>query len=510
MLPVIKRWALVLMLMPMSVWATDLRLDDGLLGTSAGVGAEEAVMTPNNSQTMPARESSSAAVNGNTDTSLPVRMLMDVRSVHSDGAHTYATLAELAKARGIEVLAFGEHDRFTIRLGLDPIPQWIGYSQEHPSIYTTGLAELFGDLDYTRKKFPDMKLMLATESTPGYHWTGIPFRDLTLHNAERHIIALGVERPAQIQALPSFSLIYGVGNQQLSLIIWCVVVFALLIILFRRRRRGVALLLLASFIAFLSTWLIRDRTDPDEAFLQAAHEQGLFTVWAHPGTMSGVRDGPMGVKLDTPPYSRRVFEQPTADGFAAIYGDTDYNCEPGGPWDRLMQDYVNGYIQHPIWAVSAGDFHKEGDFGVHVGDFPMDVFARSTSHDDIMWALERGHVVAWGVGQNRNPRMRELKLVDANGKTLLPGDEEHVRGTVTLYAAVDELVDSPEAAMSLPFTAQWIVDGEVVSAAVLPVNGEVSQLSLNLQPGPHVVRLRIPSQQKVRMEANPFLLHVDR
>ena len=68
----------------------------------------------------------------------PVRVLIDVRSNHSDGEHDFNTLVELAKKRHIEALAFTEHDRYSIRFGLDPVPHILGYSQEHPSLYQTG------------------------------------------------------------------------------------------------------------------------------------------------------------------------------------------------------------------------------------------------------------------------------------------------------------------------------------------------------------------------------------
>ena len=41
------------------------------------------------------------------------RVLLDVRSNHSDGAHDMDMLAGLAKKRGIDTLVFGEHDRYT-------------------------------------------------------------------------------------------------------------------------------------------------------------------------------------------------------------------------------------------------------------------------------------------------------------------------------------------------------------------------------------------------------------
>jgi len=442
---------------------------------------------------------------------LSQRVLLDVRSNHSDGAHDMDMLAGLAEKRGINTLVFGEHDRYTIRLGLDPIAGKFGVSQEHPSLYETGLAEFFADLERTRSRYPSLHFMVATESTPGYHWSGTPFVDLTLHNAERHIIALGVERPEQIMALPSYDLRNVKGSFMLSIIFWTIFGLLLLIWLIRKRSRRGALMLAAFYIAVMATWLMQKQVDPDVDFINTAREQGLFTIWTHPGTLSGVRDGPMSVKLNTPPYNERVFEEPTADGFAAVYGDTDSNTVPGGMWDRYMLDYLKGYRGHPIWGVSAGDYHSEGMANEHLGNYPMDVWAKSGDSKTVLQAISAGHSVSWGLSKERNLKMAALFAEDESGNRLLPGDEAFVEPKLNLYAAVSEWVaDTAEVKEVLNLSGQWVVDGRVVAVVLLPTNGEVAVTPIELTPGPHVVRLRVPAQKGGRMEANPFLLKVRR
>jgi len=440
------------------------------------------------------------------------RVLLDVRSNHSDGAHDMDMLAELALKRGIDTLVFGEHDRYTIRFGLDPIPQLVGVSMEHPSLYETGLEEFFLDLNRVRNKYPQLHIMAATESTPGYHWSGIPFKDLSLHEAERHIIALGIERPEQVEALPSYDLRNIKGNFMLSLSIWFFAIFILMMVLLRRRKRSVALLLAASFIAFLCTWLLQKKVDPDVDFINTAREQGLFVIWTHPGTLSGEREGLMGVQLDTPPYSKRVFEAPTADAFSAVYGDSDDNSLPGGVWDRFMMDYMLGYRLKPIWAVSAGDYHEEGMAGEYLGNFPMDVWSDGEGSDAVMAALQAGHNTSWFMTKDKNLKMAALFLEDQRGTRLLPGDKKAVDQQVTLHAAISEWSPEGEAPSAgiQSLKGEWIVDGRVAATVMLSMNGTVSVTPMELMPGPHVVRLRIPAQQGVRMEANPFLLRVRR
>jgi len=435
----------------------------------------------------------------------PTRLLIDVRSTHSDGKHDMNMLIPLAKKRGIDTLAFTEHDRFSIRFGIDPIPNILGYSLQHPSLYTTGLDKFFTDLNRQRSLHSDIQLFAGTESIPGYTWSGIPFNDLTLHNVERHLITLGIEKPEQVEGLSSYDLRHGYGHHAISLAFWCGLVFLLTIILLRRRKRPIALLLMASFIAFLTSWLMKPTTDPDADFIDSAHKQGLFVIWTHPGTLSGVRKGPMGIQLDTPPYSQRVFKKPTADAFSAVYGDTDQNTVAGGLWDRYLMDYMRGYHNKPIWAVAAGDYHEEGMANEYLGNFPMDVWSNTAKPHDVLTALRQGHMVAWGMGKDKNIAIQALYLEDANGLRLLPGDEAKVQPPLHVVAALRDTINHNEHSS---FQADWIIDGTIVRSDLLQVNNlQAQQIPLQLEKGSHVIRLQI--KQGLRMVANPFLVHIE-
>ncbi len=452
-----------------------------------------------------------AGARSETPVGMPLRMVMDVRSTHSDGKHDFETLIALARQRRVDVLAFGEHDRFDIRLGLSPVPQWLGWTMSHPSLYRTGLKAFFDDLARARRAHPEMTLMAGTESIPGYRWSGIPFHNLTLHDAERHIIALGLERPAQVEALPSYRLTNIRGPFRFSIAFWLLLTGGVLVMLLRRRKRGVALLLTASLVAFLASWLIRPRADADAAFIRAAHEQGLFVAWAHPGTHSGVRPGPMGVRLETPPYNARVFHpaKPAemADAFAAIYGDSDDNCEPGGRWDRFMMNFMAGVYPKPVWAVAAGDFHGQGEAGEYLGNHAMDVWTANGARTPaaVLEALRKGRMAAWRLPKDRNLRLAALWLEDGRGHRGLPGASLLAGGQVRLHAALAERPAGGPGPRR--FRAEIVVDGRVAARPALSLDAPLD-MSLQLPPGAHVIRLRIPMQHAIRMEANPFLVRV--
>ena len=433
----------------------------------------------------------------------PVRVVIDVRTTHSDGKHGMDELIGWAAKRGVQALAFTEHDRQGIRFGLKPVTDVLGYTYELPSLYTTGLTEFLDDLHRARKTFPHMVLMAGTESMPSYYWTGLPFQDLTLHEADRHLITLGIESPEQIEALPSFDLRHVRQHPWISLAVWGALILLSLLLMFALRRKFTpALVLLCSCAALYFAMMDEADIDPDEDFILQAREQGLFAIWTHPATQSGFYSGPMGVKLSTPSYSMRVFQDPTADAFTAKYGDNETSTLAGGMWDRYLIGYMNGLHLRPIWAVSAGDFHFQDMAGEVLGNYPMDVWAEKKNPEAILKGMRNGHAVAWVMPSDRNIGVKRLTLQDMRGTRLIPGDEKRVTSQLQLYL---ELVDlTPSQAPAAPFVQniEVIVDGKVALRSRLDLTAPLQE-TLLLAPGPHVIRVR-----SSQMEANPFLVHV--
>ncbi|MDQ7004706.1 MAG: hypothetical protein Q9N67_07245 [Ghiorsea sp.] len=443
------------------------------------------------------------------NTSKPLRVLIDVRSNHSDGAHDFSTLIQWAKQRHIDALTFTEHDRFTIRLGLEPMPLWIGYSQEHPSLYLSGVDAFFRDIHRAQEE-ANITIMAGTESTPGYYWQGIPFKNLSLHDVEKHFITLGAQKPEHIQGLTSYTLTHAYGNKGLSLIFWFVLIFILLRMLIRQRKRSLALFLVISVVAFVSTWFIKPGIHSDQDFMQSATEQGLFTIWTHPGTLSGVREGPMGVLMTTPPYNKHIFDVP-ADAFAAVYGDTDTNTAPFGLWDKHLMDYMKGYIAKPMWGVAAGDYHEEGQANEYLGNFPMDIWAESNSEVDILAALRQGRMTAWHMNKQQNLSVHTLSLtsfdpVSNQPVQLFTGDKAATVADIQLSIGIEERGKNSSLTR---LSGQWIINGQVHEKVTVPISSTQMMVSkLHLPLGKYVIRFQIPAQQGIRLETNPFFVQV--
>ena len=434
----------------------------------------------------------------------PIRAVIDIRSTHSDGRHGMRDLALMAQARGIQVLAYTEHDRTGIRFGVEPVPGILGYTVERPSLYTTGLDAFFDELQQIRGNFPHMTFLGGTESTPSYYWTGMPFRNMPLDEIRKKPLkGLGLESPDQVEALPSYDLRYVRQLPGLSVGFWAVLaLIALLFTLFRRHRLVPMLVFSCACAAMFFAWTKNRDVDADAEFIARAREQGLLTIWAHPGTLSGLREGPGGVRLDTPPYSLRVFQEPTADAFASKYGDTDKNTVAGGLWDRYLMDYMKGRHKRPIWGVAAGDFHFQDMAGERLGNYPMDIWAAGRSPRAVLDAIRKGHMVAWNMPRDLNIGVKQLYLQDMLGIRMIPGDEKKATSQVTVYLELVDLTPSPTGKHRFTEQFEIIVDGQQIVRRRVSLDTPMREV-LQLMPGPHVIRVR-----SAHMEANPFLVHV--
>jgi len=202
-----------------------------------------------------------------------------------------------------------------------------------------------------------------------------------------------------------------------------------------------------------------------------------------------------------------VFRPPLADAFAAVYGDSDHLAEPGGPWDAELAAYLRGAQPRAVWAVSAGDFHAQGEANETLGNFPMDLWTADQTPAGVLTAMRRGHMVAWGLPGGRNLGFASLGCELADGRLLPPGGEAAAGGRVSVVGLLSERPAArPGARASWP--VQLIVDGRVVAMPTLTL-GLPFRWPLSLAPGVHAVRLRL-WQGAVRMLSNPFLLRVPR
>ena len=381
--------------------------------------------------------------------------LIDLRSTYSDGAYDIESLAIMAKNRGFEVLIINDHDRMVMEYGLSPFRNLIKRKVELSSINKNGAKAYLDSIKKVQKMFPDMIIIPGSETAAFYYWTGSAFKkNLTAHNHERRILTVGMEKPEDYENLPilhnGFSTEYMRMAVPQILLYLVILIMAMFLIKWKGfyRIAGIIIFIwcsasIANSNMFRSSPFDQYHGDqeiaPYQLFIDYVSSKGGLTFWNYPETKSGVRKmGP--IYVDTPPYPEVLEQARGYTGFAAIYGDTITITEPGNIWDKILIAYCEGRRNQPVWGISTADFHKEGESGENLGNFPTFFLVQKKTKDEVLRALRNGRMYACRGKFPNIVKLDEFLVCSSDGKTKgISGDEivlkENPRIKISLSAA---------------------------------------------------------------------------
>lgn len=391
---------------------------------------------------------------------LQIPGLIDIKTSFGDGAHDLESLVRLAKERGFHLLFINDHDRMTMKYGLFPFRFILTTKIERPSINSLGAENYLRGIREIEEKYPDMVLIPGTESAPHYYWEGSLFkRNLTAHNWEKHLLIMGLEKPEDYKNLPILHNGFSTAYRNKNIIIFSLVFLFLLSILFlirwKKISKGLGLVFLVISIIYLinNPPFVSSPFDqysgdqgqkPYQLLIDYVHSRGGMTFWNHPETKSGIsKKDPIYVK--TPPYPEVLEETNSYTGFASVYGVNTTITEPGGEWDRVLQEYCRGKRARPAFGISTADFHEEGWAGDELGKYPTIFLVKKFNKESILKALRNGKMYAYS-GDYRKRVILDTFRVTApiSGKSGASGDEILAKGPVTVHITVRTADDSSQ------------------------------------------------------------------
>ncbi len=365
--------------------------------------------------------------------------LIDLRTRYSDGAHDLKFIVELAREKGFGVLVINDHDRMAMEYGIPPFRNIVKKRVERNSINKRGAEGYLSSIRGIDKAYPDMIIIAGSETAPFYYWTGSFFnKNLTAHDHERRILTIGLERAEDYQDLPvlhnGLSTRF-VGRFIPAVLIFCIPLFLGLLLLMGKGLyriagiviAGVSVLLVINASPFRSSPFDQYHGDqgvaPYQLLIDYVNEKGGMSFWNYPETKSGIRKmGP--VFVNTAPYPEMLMKSRGYTGFAALYGDEITVTEPGNIWDRVLVEYCKGKRKAPVWGISTADFHKEGERGEVLGNFPTVFLVTRKSKSEILKALRRGKMYACRGDYPSIAKLEEFSVSSSNGKVKgISGDE---------------------------------------------------------------------------------------
>jgi hypothetical protein len=412
--------------------------------------------------------------------------LIDTRTVFSDGAMSVEALAGLAKARGFEAVFFNDHDRLVMEYGIFPLEHLLRKREALNSIHERGAAAYLEAIRQARRNFPEMILVPGAESVPYYYWTGSYLAgDLTAHDHEKRLLAVGLEKAEDYEHMPilhnGFSTRHAARFFPRLLIFAGVLIIGLVLIREKQRLTRVvgAIACVGSALLMVNTMPFRSSPydqymgdqgiAPYQLYIDFVNAAGGMTFWNYPETRSGIR--PLGpIRLNTPPYPEVLEQASGYTGFAAIYGDTITVTEPGREWDSVLAQYCRGERNQPVWGIATADYHKETGAGGALGNFPTVFLVRRKSREDLLEAMRAGRMYA---SRSRYPQrliLNEFSVSDSLRKEKATlGEEIDISGKPRIRMAVSSTVP-----VDGPVKIRLIRAGEVIRTldATLPFEAE--------------------------------------
>ncbi len=470
----------------------------------------------------------------------PIPAALHVHSTWSTGALSLDELARLASARGIEVVFLAENHLQRYEYGLPPLRGVLRYRVESPSVLSNSPEAFLRDVEATNARHPDVLFVPGVEIVPHYYWTGsLVNGTLTMHDAQKNLLALGLYRPEDYRTLPAAGNVGAAPWSVWSLWLLSPVLLAIPgIWLLRTTRRRVVrlryvrvtaehrrtapgvLCLLAGLLLLVNNYPFRRAPfSAYDSHAGLAPYQGVIdfvaarrglAVWSLPEARDHQVVTALGLRatIRTDPYPADLLRTDRFAAFGGVYEDTTTFTGPGQGWDQLLLAYLDGRRAAPAWAVGEAAFHSDGEAGKRLGTVQTVVLAARKDASSVLEALRAGRAYCRLRTNDENlaldrfqVRSSDAEPVAAGGRLALrPGDRPEV------FAVIESATGR-----RLPIRVRLIRSGSVVQMlrAETPVTVRWTEPPL-VSNARLYYRLEASGPVGLRLLSNPIFVEASR
>lgn len=387
-----------------------------------------------------------------------VPALIHLHSSISSGSDSLDALVTQAAREGVGAILLTENLLLRFEYGLFPLRNLVRREIDYPSVQTYGIDRYLNVVREVAKRHPEVILIPGVEVTPHYRWTGsVLTKDLTMHNGQKNILVVGLDRPEDYGGLPV------IGNGRASRFDWesllllspgGLVVLGVWRLRRKRIRRhrlagltwterrtawgpglalvGLGLLFLANNFPFRVS-----RFDPYhdpglrpyQELIDYVSSKGALSFWSYPEAKDFSRYGfgSVGtVTVKTDPYPGDLLKTSGYTGFGAVYQDAVTFTNPGGGWDQLLLEYAAGQRQHPTWGIGELGYHGSEK---RLTDVQTLLLVRERSQAGVLEAIRSGRTYAVERPREYSLLLRDFALSQGTSRhTAISGDELRVEG----------------------------------------------------------------------------------
>ena len=126
-----------------------------------------------------------------------------VHSTASTGELTIDALAERAEQLGLDVLILTDNFSLRYEYGLWPLTGLLKRQVRFPSVLEYGIDRYVDEIAAAQRRHPNLIILPGVEVAPHYYWSGsLIGRTLTMHNAQRNLLVLGLTKAVDYRSLP--------------------------------------------------------------------------------------------------------------------------------------------------------------------------------------------------------------------------------------------------------------------------------------------------------------------
>ena len=372
---------------------------------------------------------------------LSLRAAIHVHSTMSTGMLNLESLARRAEQQQLDVLILSEN--FTLRYdyGFHPLEGFLKYQVTFPSVVEYGVQRFLDEIQAVQRRHPNLIIIPGVEVAPHYYWTGsLLHGNLTMHNAQRNLLVIGLEKAEDYAILPAH------GNSGSFVWNWPSLANGLPLLLLvpvawlwkhdgsrsfesrgarSRVRQGCAIILLVISLGLtVNAWPIKmpvyDSHDADVGYrpyqdlIDKAVGRGALVFWS----MTEARDfsqhsfGPLGtVTIKTEPHSEALVLTRDYTGFGGLYQDVRRVVAPGSVWDQLLQAKMT--TSQAAFPIMIGEvaFHGTQDAGKDLDQVYTVIQVADRTRASVMNGIRTGRAYAVARGdQNILLQLDEFRV----------------------------------------------------------------------------------------------------
>ena len=181
---------------------------------------------------------------------------------------------------------------------------------------------------------------------------------------------------------------------------------------------------------------------PYQDLIDYVRERGGLTFWSMPEAKDFNRFdyGRLGVvTVKTDPYSEVLRMTSGYTGFGSVYGDTITVTDPGGLWDAVLHEYMEGRRAHPPWGLSEVAYHAAGSAGTYLYSFATVLWVRERTPAALLDALAKGRMYALRREKEYGLVLNDFSLTSsASGAKVISGEtlQAAASGDIRIHLAV--------------------------------------------------------------------------